>query len=77
MQRGAHGKPMTFGQKAGVFIAWIGLGVVIVIAACVAFFVSCLAGLPVGEGTAVAFGSIGAIIAAIALGVVFWRKIKF
>jgi hypothetical protein len=77
MQRGSRGKPLTFGQKAGVFAAWIGLGVVIVIAAGVAFFVSCLVGLPGGAAVAITFGSIGAIVAAIALGVLFWRKIKF
>jgi hypothetical protein len=78
MQRGSRGKPLTFGQKAGVFAAWIGLSVVIVIAAGVAFFVSCLVGLPTGKlEIAFTLGGIGAIVAAILLGVLFWRKIKF
>ena len=77
MQKGSRGKPLTFAEKAGIFLAWIGLGIVIIIAAGIAFFVSCLMGLAGGESTAILFGSIGAIIAAIVLGVFFWRKFKF
>jgi hypothetical protein len=77
MQTGSRGKPLTFGEKAGIFLAWIGLGLTIIIAACFGFFISCLVGLPGGEVTAIMFGSIGAIITAISLGVFFWRKFKF
>jgi hypothetical protein len=77
MQKGSRGKPLAFAEKAGIFLAWIGLGIVIIIAAGLAFFVSCLAGLPGGEGAAMLLGSIGAIVVAIFLGVFFWRKFKF
>jgi hypothetical protein len=77
MQKGSRGNPLSFGEKAGIFMAWIGLGIVIAIAACIAFFFSCLAGLGGGEQRAIYFGSIGAIFTAIVLTVIFWRKIKY
>jgi hypothetical protein len=77
MYKGSRGKPLTFGEKAGIFLAWMGVALVVIIAAAIGFFVSCLAGLPGGEWSAILFGSTGAMITAVLLFAVFWRKIKY
>jgi hypothetical protein len=84
MYRGSRGRPLTIGEKAGIFIAWISLGLVVLVATGVAFFVSCLAifasGSSAGYGpgpAAVIIGVIVALLTAIFLLVYFWRKIKY
>jgi hypothetical protein len=81
MQRGSRGKPLSFGEKAGIFLAWIGVVLAALSAAAIGFFASCLMTAIAGNGedAAMKFGFIGAIVAfvaAIVVIVILWRKFK-
>jgi DNA-directed RNA polymerase subunit RPC12/RpoP len=77
MYRGPRGRPLTFQEKAVVFMAWIGLGLIAALAAGVASYITCLAaifsGSP-GEGVAVIIGTITALVTAAGLMIFFWRR---
>ena len=45
MRKGSRGRPMTALQRIGVFAAWVGLVVVVLVAAGIAFFITCLVGV--------------------------------
>lgn len=76
MRKGSRGQPLSFGEKAGIFLAWIGVGLVVIVSAGIGFFISCLVGLPGGGMVPVVLGIIGAIITAIFVFTAFWRKFK-
>jgi hypothetical protein len=78
MYRGPRGRELTFREKATVFMAWIGLGVLALAAAGVAFFVSCL-GVVLSnnlqnEELAYTVGGVVAFITALVVMVFFWRR---
>jgi hypothetical protein len=68
MRRGAHGEPLTLPAKIAVFAAVVGASLITVVAACIGFFVTCLAGLPGASAnnitTIIGLSSAGALLAA-------------
>lgn len=83
MRKGARGRPLSPSEQIAYFVAWLGLAILIIIAAGVAFFVSCFTGVMVSNpgfnpninptGVFIVSG-IAAFIAAVFVAILFLRK---
>jgi hypothetical protein len=85
MQKGARGRPMTPSEKISLFMVWLGLAAVVLIAAGIAFVITCY---PLGLVHAMSpmsinpwinpwiVGAIAGLFAAVPLSVFFWRKFR-
>jgi hypothetical protein len=81
MYRGPRGRPLLFREKAAIFMAWLGIGLIVLTAAGIAFFTSCLAAFFAGsvEGYgpgagALIVGTTTALAVAAGLLMFFWRR---
>ena len=83
MRKGSRGRPMTALQRIGVFAAWVGLAMVVLVAAGIAFFITCLVGFAASganlqnPGPGLILGGIAALVVAVLMFILFMRVVKF
>jgi hypothetical protein len=83
MRKGSRGRPMTALQRTAVFLVWMGLMMAVAVAAGIAFFITCLAGVATsgnldrGFQTGMVLGGIAALVVAVLMFILFMRVVKF